>query len=669
MSKQTNHAHGTVFGKVVQAGTIALNVDTPPMTASKGLPREPLCVGRDDQVTALLDVLRPGSSIAVAAVDGMAGIGKTTLVTYVAWQVRGQFPGGFLMIDMQGYDDENLQLTVAQALDTLLVSAGVPVKHIPPSVQGRVSLWQTVLAERPPTLLIVDNVSSASRLQQLIPGNPAHRLLVTSRHRLTELEGAKHITVPVLPDDACIQLLRHWLSVELDAARLRETGTDTLVELCGGLPLALWIVTAWLKGDPVRTIGDVVASMQDERTRLAELDLNARSVRAAFAHSYKQLSADEQRAFRLLGVNRGPDLSLRTAAHLFGTGEREARRVLQKLQLASLIEHRQRGRWVMHDLLRLFARELADDDQLCRVAARRLTRHYLEGVRNAVEWFDPAGTPCERFADEQSALMWMDDEWPNLVAMFAATTCQLKRDLAAAMKPYLLLRRPGDWSDVARAAVDACISLKDADGEARARVSLGSAYRAAGEPEKAVPQHVMALAHARKVGDLNLECTALLNLGNAHQLLGNLHEAIELYELALPIRGKLGDELGKQRVLINMAAAHRGLGDPAKAIAILKPLVGKANFIDPSAGIVADVQLGHARREIGELRKAKRQYRSALRACHRLKDVRGAAVVMSFLSMMANSQVVPAAAQIGVAELAIVAGADSMKWGSTRHSF
>lgn len=636
MPKQINRVQGSVAGTVVQVGTVTMNEALPQPIGLNGLPPRRLFVGRAEQVAELRGVLSPDSPVAVAAVAGLPGVGKTALVTHVAWQVRDEFPGGVVMIDMRGCDDQ--PVTVSHALGSLLVAVGMRAEQVPPDDQARMWLWRTVLAEMPPTLLIVDNALSAAQVLPLLPGHPGHRSLVTSRRRLAALENARHVTVPVLPTDACVELLRIRLSAEYDTNTSAD-GTARLVELCGWLPLALHTAVALLGTDSHPTVEDLVAALEDEQTRLSELDMeeDALSARAAFALSYRQLGEDEQRALRLLGVNRGPDMSLEAAAHLFQAGNRAARLMLQRLQRASLVDRRDRSRWAMHDLLRLFTVELAREDQLCRRAGVRLTDHYLRGARSAAGWLDPAAIPDNRFSTWDEALMWMDDEYLNLVSVFESATNTHKRALAAAMKPYLYLRNPGRWSDVARSAVDACRRLKDVDGEARARLLFGSSLLAARLAADAVVQHEMVLAYATEVADRNLESSALTNLGNARQMLGELDEADELYNRALEIRREIGDELGALRVQVNQATVRRRLGDPATAAAILEHVVKEADLADSHTGIVAAIQLGHTHREQGNRLEAERQYNRALRAFRGLRDVRGVAVVTSFLSGLASS--------------------------------
>lgn len=655
MPKQVNRVQGSVAETVVQVGTVTMNEALPQPIGLNGLPPRQLFVGRAEQVAELLDVLSPGSPVAVAAVAGLPGVGKTALVTDVAWEARDKFPGGAVMIDMRGCDDQ--PVTVSHALGLLLVAAGMRAEQVPPDDQGRMWLWRTVLAEMEPMLLVVDNALSAAQVLPLLPGHPGHRSLVTSRRRLAALESARHVTLPVLPPDACMELLRIRLSAEYDMD-ISKDGTARLVELCGWLPLALHTAVALLQMDPYRTVDDLVTALEDEQARLSELDVeDDLSARAAFALSYRQLGDDEQRALRLLGVNRGPDMSLEAAAHLFQTGNRGARLMLQRLQRASLVDRRDRSRWAMHDLLRLFAAELAKEDQLCRPAGARLTDHYLRGAQSAAGWLDPAAIPDKRFSTLDEALRWMDDEYLNLVSVFDSATDTHKRTLAAAMKPYLYLRNPGRWSDVARSAVDACRHLKDVDGEARARLLFGSALLAAQLAGDAVVQHEMVLAYAIEVADRNLESSALTNLGNARQMLGDLDEADELYERALEIRREIGDELGGLWVQVNQAVVRRRLGDSATAAAMLEHVVKEVDLADSHAGIVAAIQLGHTRREQGNRVEAERQYNRALRAFRSLRDVRGVAVVTGFLSGLASS--VP----LSWVELMYFSSLDLMRYG------
>ncbi|MEV6236849.1 tetratricopeptide repeat protein [Lentzea sp. NPDC051838] len=643
-----NAVNGTVVGTAVQAGTLNLTEAVPTRLALSGLPAQPVFVGRDDQVEALLALVSPESATPVVAVDGMGGIGKTALVVHVATRSREWFPGGVLMHDMRGYQPDEQQVTALAALGSLLTALGVHREQIPPETDERARLWRTLLDEHDVAehrmLVVIDNVSSLEQVLPLLPGASGHRVLVTSRHRLAGLPGTRLLTVPTLPADSATTLL----ALELDTAgggdervRSDQASTAELVRLCGGLPLALRTATVLLASDPERPIRDLVAALEDEHHRLEELEVEGNvSVRAAFNLSYRRLDQDDRRALRLLSVNPGPAVSTEAAAKLFNRTARQAQKTVERLQRASLVTRGAHGLWQMHDLLRLYAGELADQHEEREGAATRLLAHYLREVQAAEEHIDPRVPPSQRgkrFGSRTEAVTWMDVEYPNLLAAvtFAEEhrAHEVLRDLATAMDPYFDLRRQSqDWIAVAGAAARACVVLKDQAGLINVCTSLGNAFESGGRAHEALAEHEKVLRLSRAAGDRYMESSALSNLGNAHRKLEDYERAVGLYEESLTIRQELGDRLGEGRTLTNLGVAQRKLGHPQIAHITLqralkttidyyeRDLATSRELGDQRAVVITLCHLGHANRDLGEATEAERYYEHAIEVALDLGD-------------------------------------------------
>lgn len=656
-----NGINGNVIGgTVIQAGEVHMTEAVPTRLALQGLPPQPVFVGRVEQVESLLDLLRPEATTRTTAVDGLGGIGKTALVVHVAKLAKDWFPGGMVMIDMRGYEEEKQRVGAFSALGSLLTAMGLRREEIPAEPVERSWLWRTTLAEHDTEsermLIVIDNVSSPDQVLPMLPGDTNHHVLMTSRHRLAGLPGTRLITLPMLPEESATTLL----AVELDAAegtdhrvRADQAATAELVRLCGGLPLALLTATMLLKADPAKPVRELVAALEDEHHRLEELQYEGNmSVRAAFNLSYGQLAEDTRRALRLIAVNRGPAVSSEAAASLMDCPLRTARRVLERLQRASLLTRGAHGLWQMHDLLKLYAAELADRDEERPDAAARLLVHYVREARAAAQHIDPRVPPSKRtsrFHSRTAAVTWADVEYPNLLA--AVTLAEelgadhVLRDLAAALDSYFDLRRQAqDWIAVAGAAVRACERLHDQAGETSARTSLGNAYETAGRVREALAEHERVLALTRVTGDRYLESSALSNLGNAHRSLGDVDHAIRLYEESLDIRRELGDRLGEGRTLTNLGIAYRMRGQAERANETLeqslattidyyeRDLAVSRELGDQRAEVITLCHLGHAKRDLGRPEEAVRHYEEALRVSHELGDRAGEALALHSLA-------------------------------------
>ena len=78
-----------------------------------------------------------------------------------------------------------------------------------------------------------------------------------------------------------------------------------------------------------------------------------------FACSYRALDEQTARLFASLGLSRAPDLSTRSVADLAGLPPARARVLLRQLETVNLVTQHLPGRYRMHDLVRLYARDLA----------------------------------------------------------------------------------------------------------------------------------------------------------------------------------------------------------------------------------------------------------------------------------------------------------------------
>ena len=530
------------------------------------------------QIAALLDPAGDAGAVVVSAVAGLAGVGKTALAVQAGHAARraGWFAGGVLFIDLHGYDDTPVE--PGQALDALLRALGVPAEHIPPGAEERAGLYRSVLAQiSDPVLVIADNASSEAQVRLLLPGSEPHRVMVTSRHTLAGL-GARLLDVTVLDEEAGVALLDGALrAARPDDARISadRRAAVRLAGVCGGLPLALQITAALLKADPARTVSDLADELADEIRRLEALryddggGTSAPSVAAAFELSYRQLDGVTARVFRLLPVNPGPDVSTAAAEALAGQSARDARSVIGQLVRAHLVEAAAgaAGRWRMHDLLRLYARQLSDahaDADGQEQAQDRLLSYYLETAHAADEhlWTLP-GTPVPKtFTDRDNALTWLDAERPNLIAAvsMAASTGrdQIAMRLPLNLAEYFAWRRRfDDLLATVTVSRDAARRLGDRGNEAQSLTILGVALQEVRRFEEAMAAHKEAAAIFRETGDRHGEGRALTNLGTALAQAGRFEEAITAYQEAAAIFRETGDRHGEGTALDNLGGALR----------------------------------------------------------------------------------------------------------------
>ncbi len=558
------------------------------------LPAEPPgFTGRDAELVVLADALDPstGTGVAVVSAAGLAGAGKTALAVAAghAARRRGWFAGGVLFADLHGYD--SVPMEPGQMLDVWLRALGVPGEQIPADMAGRAGLYRSVLAQMSdPVLVIADNASSEAQVRPLLPGTGPHRVVVTSRDTLAGL-GARLVDITVLDQAEGVVLLDGLVR----AARPSDdrvsgdlVAAGRLAGVCGGLPLALQIAGALLVADPGLSVAGLAGDLESERGRLARLryddgsGASAPSVAAAFELSYRRLNPALARVFRLLPAVPGPDASTSSVAVLANMPESAARGALAGLARAHLAEEvvTGGGRWRMHDLVRLYARQLSDDHAIAdsRGACLDQLLGYYLGVAGAADdrlMGEPGLHAPAGFASQDDALVWLDAERGSLVSA-VMTAAESGRDQVAARLPLTLgnyldwRRRFDDKIMVSSVSLAAARRLRDRPQESLALASLGLALGAAGRFEEAITAHQQEIAICRESGDRCHEAAALTNLGLALGRAGRFEEAITAHQQDLAICRELGDRHGEGRALTGLGHALREAGRFDEAITALQ---------------------------------------------------------------------------------------------------
>lgn len=324
-------------------------------------------IGRQAHVRALAIAVtdsRPGpGQLPVTVICGPCGVGKTTLTTHVAHLVRDRFPDGSLYADLGGTDP--VPRDAADVLADWLHALGDRLDQLASSVQARAARLRTLTRDRR-YLLLLDDARSSAQLKPLLPAAEACAVLVTSRRRLADLDGAQRFVLEPMGESEALTMLESIVGADRLAAE--PVAAKAIVTSCGGLPLALRIAGARLSARPAWHLQSLATRLADPRRALDELAIGDLSVRASLQASYAMLAAADcpvspSRAFRLLSLTESPDITLAAAAALLGTSETAAELVLDALAEVHLLDEPAAGRYRLHHLTGLWAAELAEADQ------------------------------------------------------------------------------------------------------------------------------------------------------------------------------------------------------------------------------------------------------------------------------------------------------------------
>ncbi|GAA3709193.1 BTAD domain-containing putative transcriptional regulator [Nonomuraea antimicrobica] len=499
--------------------------------------------GRAAEVRRLLELTGTATDTAVVitALDGMAGIGKTTLAVHIAHLLADDYPDGQLFIDLHGYTPGQRPLAPAAALDVLLDGLGVPPERIPRDFEQRVAKWRSDLAGRR-VLVILDNAKDAQQVRGLLPGAPTVRVLVTSRRRMSALEGASSFSLELMPPDDAVKLFLRVAGAERVAGEPEQVAE--VVELCGYLPLAIRIATSRFRHRPTWTVAYLADRLRDERRRLLELATEDRSVLAAFTVSYRHLAPAQRRLFRLLGLHPGADFDVYGAAALVDAAAGEVEPLLEELLDVHLLAQHAVGRYHFHDLLRQYARATAEREESPEersAAMARLAEHYLHLGHAAEQVFDPGRHLGELVLGRRSEL-------PELPA-------------PAAVRDVIAAERLNFVEVVGHAAGTGAHSHAW-----RLAAALGPLLQRHGYSDEAFDVYDQGLRAARECADWGGQATLYRHLGVARLGTGDFGDALAALRESLALEREVhGDGPGSARVLSNMAIVHIRLGRFADA--------------------------------------------------------------------------------------------------------
>jgi DNA-binding SARP family transcriptional activator len=321
--------------------------------------------GRAEELAALDDALAAtgdfaSKPMAIWAITGMAGVGKSTLTVHWAHRVADRFPDGQLYLNLRSHGSDE-PMPAAEALLALLGALGARPDRRPADVDDLATLYRSTMAGRR-VLTVLDNANSAEQIRCLLPGGPGCVVMVTSRDRLSALvarEGAQRLVLDVFRPDEAHALLRKTLGEE--RVRAEPAATEDLARACAYLPLALRIAATQLADRPYRTIAEQVDRLA-KGNKLNALTIDGDdevAVRSAFDHSYVAMPPDAQRMFGRLGLVPDLELTAPVAAAAAGVTVPEAERLLDRLAAEHLINERHAGHYDLHDLVRSYAKERA----------------------------------------------------------------------------------------------------------------------------------------------------------------------------------------------------------------------------------------------------------------------------------------------------------------------
>ena len=689
-------------GRGPAAGVLAVAPGQPlgafQAAATRTLPRDTASfTGRQGELAHLMGTLAAmaadGGVVGIHAIGGMAGVGKTTFAVHAAHRLAGSFPHGQFFLPLHAHTAGHRPVDPADALASLLLTAGVAAQLIPAGVEARAALWRGQVAGKK-ILLLLDDAAGHEQVRPLLPGTAGSLVLVTSRRRLTALDDAAAISLDTLPPGEAGVLLARL--VARPGVRAGDPAVDEITRLCGCLPLAIGMLARQLHHHPAWTAAQLAADLAASRDRLELMQAENLSVAAAFDLSYRDLTAGQQRLFRWLGLVPGPGIDTYAAAALGGTSLDEARRHLEGLYDQHLLAEPAPGRYQLHDLLREHARALAaaGDPGESDAATGRLLDYYLHTAATAGRHFaswagaprrlPPGRRPAQApdLSTLGQAASWLEAERANLhaAAEHAADRARFPHAFAlpAAMSGFLanrghwdqsaalhqgalaaacragdrlgeadtlaglgaLQREMGDYPAAAASLAQAAAIYGDAGagpGQGRTLGRLGFLQALTGNYTAAAASHQQALALARSASNRPVEAEALVSLGMVQQLTGDHPAAAASLQQALELFGDIGNLSGQAYALNCLGVVQQETGDnPAAAASQQQALALFGDLGDLLGQARALNDLGLVQQETGDNPAAAASHQQALALFRDLGNRLGQAEALNRLGELAT---------------------------------
>ncbi|MGO1056135.1 BTAD domain-containing putative transcriptional regulator [Crossiella sp. CA198] len=575
----------------------------------------PVFTGREEELDRLINAVRPDATDApgVVIVHGMPGLGKTTFAVRAAHRLAPHFPDGQLYLDLRGFEDGDTEVDPMEALWFLLDSLGVPTQQLPSRLDTLTALYRSVLADRG-CLILLDNARDTRQVLPLLPGSSRSLAIITSRGNLSGLvagTGAHTVPLELLSDTEATSFLSRRLGEPRVAAE--PEAVRQIVRTCARLPLALALVAARAASYPSFRLADLAAELDATDGGLdAFAGPDSRSdIRSILSWSYRALSPEAARMFRLLSWFPGQVMEVRIGATLAALPIPKAHALFRELAAAHLVEEIRPGGYTWHELLRAYAAELMAEidgpEELLAVrgrgaqtalhtaynAARQLSVH-----PDTAQLGEPAPFVYPRkfighndafawFANHHSVLMTMVERGISLGEARAACS------LAWSMRHYL--DWAGHWRDlehVNRIALQAAQRIGD-------RAAAGYAHRGLARVDCHHYRFEQANAHL----DEALDCFAEDTLARAYTLrqylgvrqlegdyagaLVQATTAIDLFRQADCAIGEHGAQLGVAYNQIRLGRVEEGLTTALDALEVLEnagELYGLSSALDTVAG-------------------------------------------------------------------------------------
>ncbi|MEO0841743.1 MAG: tetratricopeptide repeat protein [Cyanobacteria bacterium J06643_5] len=543
------------------------SIDTSPKSIPQNLPRSGVIkfVGREKALEKLHQQLQENERVAISAVTGMGGIGKTELALQYGdrhWK-EGTYPGGVCWFRVR---DEDVGIQI--------VNFAREIGLQPPDdfdLLNKVKYcWRNWLAGD--VLVVFDDVEKYEQIKDYLPPNEERfKILVTTRQQWLG-QSFKRVILEVLDEEYALELLKSFVKEErID--REKEEAKKLCADL-GYLPLGLELVARYLQRKPNLSLVEMRQrlALEHRSLRKASGDMTAQlGVKAAFELSWQELNEKAQELACLLSIFALAPIPWELVEQCIPEEDKEDLEDIRDDLLVnySLLEDKGKNTYQLHQLIREFLIGKQEELPYVEVMKRGFCM-LMAGV----------GTKIPQIPN-QSEIIEITPVIPHIIE----TVINLKDYLNDEyfIFPFVSLvyfyQGQGNYQKVILWYEQCLVTSRERFGEEHPNVAtslnnLAYFYKLQGRYEEAEPLYKQALQMRTKLfGEEHLYvANSLNNLGGLYEIQERYKEAEPLYEKTLQIRTKI---LGKEHpqiatILNNLAFVYKLQGRYKEAESLYK---------------------------------------------------------------------------------------------------
>jgi tetratricopeptide (TPR) repeat protein len=545
-------------------------------------------VGRETELTTIHEDLRRGNYVAIT---GMGGLGKTELVTQYARQYQDHYDGIIWFNARQ-------RILAAEVFELFTLKFGLEIPQKqggkPLTLQQQVAwCWLQYPETQKPVLIVVDDLTDLTQLQDVVPPETRFRVLITTRQQHLDPNSIQERALEVLSPPIALKLLQKQLGKNYQRF---DDELETATEICeflGNLPLGIILVGSYLTTDLGLSLTQMLERLQ--KRKLAETALQKREtinqtqlgIKAAFNLTWETLDTQTQYLGAFLSLF-SPQFILwdlvveviefeveNEEKQLIWT-EEELTTSKKRLYQVNFLQTGQESpeAYTIHNLVRLFLQEqLAEIGEkqpilertfitpMIFVAERLPQSPTSEDIENfqlfVVHWEDLG----KRLIDEINQETAAENNLP--VSMLADEIFWVFTGLGRFYQGQGLYQVAEFWY---QQLVKVCQTVFTGDHPdvASSLNNLALLYDSQGKYSEAEPLYLDALEMTKRLftGDHPAVATSLNNLALLYDSQGRYSEAEPLYLDALEMRKRLftGDHPAVATSLNNLAILYRNQG-------------------------------------------------------------------------------------------------------------